>query len=53
MLNDIKHEFQDILSGKGEVKYKNTIKAVAGYLRRSKKTSELASEEQSFKSKKH
>jgi hypothetical protein len=51
MLNDIKHELQNILSGKGEVKYGNTIKAVAGYLRRSKETGRLAPEEKSIKNK--
>ncbi len=49
MLNDSKHELQDILSGKGEVKYGNTIQTVAGYLRRSEETGELASEEKSSK----
>ncbi|WP_294301905.1 hypothetical protein [uncultured Chryseobacterium sp.] len=51
MLNDIKHELQNILSGKGEVKYGNTIKAVAGYLRRSKETGGLAPEEKFIKNK--
>jgi Serine/Threonine/Tyrosine Kinase found in polyvalent proteins len=51
MLNDIKYELQYILSGKGEVKYGSTIQTIASYLRRSKETGGLASEEKSFKSK--
>ncbi|GEN75116.1 hypothetical protein CHA01nite_08560 [Chryseobacterium hagamense] len=49
--NNIKHELQNIFSEKGGVGYENIINAVAGYFRRSKGTGELASEEQSFKSK--
>lgn len=45
----IKNEIQNILSGKSEVKYGNLVQTIAGYLRRSKETSELASSDKYFK----
>lgn len=40
--NTIKHELQNILSGKNKVSHGDTIQAALSYLRRSQKTSSVA-----------
>ncbi|GIM49343.1 hypothetical protein [Capnocytophaga stomatis] len=47
----IKNELQNILSGKGEVKYGEPIQTIACYLRRSSGTSTMVEEKEQNKSK--
>jgi hypothetical protein len=46
----IKHELQYLFSGTSEIGNGNVIQAIANYLRRSQKTSDLASTSKHFKS---
>ena len=45
----MKHELQNIISGKSQVKYGANIQAIASYLRNGKSTSNLAEKSIGFK----
>jgi hypothetical protein len=45
----MKHELQNVISGKSQVKFGATIQATAGYLRRSQSSNSLAKGAKLFK----
>lgn len=49
MLNSLKNELQDILSGKNEAKYGSPIQTILSYLTGSEKTGETNQQDQYFK----
>lgn len=46
----MKHELQNIISGKSQVRYGNTIQTISNYLRRSKSSSETIKSSKQIKS---
>ena len=50
MQNHLKHELHNVLSGKSQVRYGDTIQAISSYLRKSKNSSETIESSKQIKS---